>query len=246
MLVIPAVDIRGGFCVRLIQGRKTDETIYSEDPSAMAKKWESEGAAFLHVVDLDGAFEGEPRNLKAIREIMGAVSIPVEVGGGIRTMDAIAKILSLGVERVILGTRAAMDPEFVKEALERFDARRIVAGIDAHNGLVSTEGWTKRTDIDAVSLALQMKDTGVIRVIYTDVQRDGMLTGPNITGTRRLAIESKLKIILSGGISSLDDVRRVARLEADGIEGMIIGKALYEGRLLLTEVIRETGSVTSE
>ena len=246
MIVIPAVDLRGGLCVRLVQGRKEDETIYAEKPYTMANRWEDEGATFLHVVDLDGAFAGKPLNLPAIREIVGTVKIPVEVGGGIRTLEAAAKLLSLGVARVILGTRAATDPDFVKRAVERFGGERVVAGIDARRGFVATEGWTQKTSVDAASLALNLKEAGVMRIIYTDVLRDGMLTGPNFEETRNLARKTKLKVILSGGISRLEDVRQAARLEPDGVEGMIIGKALYEGRLDLRAVIREAGKAGAE
>ncbi len=243
MIIIPAVDIRNGYCVRLEKGKKDRETRYSEHPYKMARKWEKAGAKFLHVVDLDGAFMGEPHNLDAVREIIENVKIPVELGGGMRTMNAITQALSLGIKRVILGTKAANDPDFVKKALDRFGSDHIVMGIDAKNGRLSIEGWTGKTDLKAVDFALRMKDIGIDRVIYTDIDRDGMLEGPNIHQTTKFAHKTGLKVILSGGITTLKDVKKVALLESDGIEGMIIGKSLYEGHIRLKDALWEMGNM---
>ncbi len=239
MIIIPAVDIRNGYCVRLEKGKKDKEKKYSEHPYKMALKWEKAGAKFLHVVDLDGAFTGEPRNLDAVREILENIKIPVELGGGMRTMNSITQALSLGIKRVILGTKAANDPDFVKKALDRFGSDHIVMGIDAKKRKVSIEGWTGKTGLKAVDLALQMKDIGIERVIYTDIDRDGMLVGPNITQTIRFAGKTGLKVILSGGITTVEDVKKVVSHESEGIEGMIIGKSLYEGHIRLKDALWE-------
>ena len=243
MIIIPAVDISNGFCVRLEKGIKKRETRYSEHPYKMALKWEKAGAKFLHVVDLDGAFSGEPRNLKEVRKILEYVKIPLELGGGMRTMTSITQALTLGVQRVILGTKAATDPDFVKKAVNRFGPERILVGIDAIKGQISTEGWTGKTGLKAADFALSMKDIGIERVIYTDIDRDGMLKGPNIQETTRVVHNSGLKVILSGGITSLDDVKRVTLLESEGIEAMIIGKTLYEGQIRLKDALWEVENV---
>jgi phosphoribosylformimino-5-aminoimidazole carboxamide ribotide isomerase len=237
MIIIPAIDLKEGRCVRLLQGRKEDETVYSDDPAAVARRWQDEGATYLHLVDLDGAFEGGSRNLGAITRILEAVAIPVELGGGIRSLDAVSRLLSLGLDRVILGTVAVRQPEVVRAAVERFGPDRIVVGIDAKGGRVAVKGWVETTEVGAVDLALRMKALGVRRVVYTDIATDGMLAGPNVEATGALARTTDLKVIASGGISSLDDLRKVATLEPFGVEGVIVGKALYEGRVGLREAI---------
>ncbi len=238
MLVIPAIDLRNGKCVRLVEGRLENETVYSDDPAEMARKWEGLGAGFLHLVDLDGAFAGEPRNARAVESILKAVSIPAELGGGIRDMERIAFYLDMGVNRVILGTAAISNPGLVREAVDRFGAERIVLGVDARDGMVAIQGWDSTVTKTAVELALEMKELGIERVIYTDIRRDGTLKGPNIESTKELAVKTGLKVIASGGVSGLDDIRAVKELEPFGVDSVITGKALYDGRLDLADALR--------
>lgn len=240
MLVIPAIDLRNGKCVRLVEGKLENETIYSDDPAEMAKKWESLGAKFIHLVDLDGAFAGRPQNLKAIRGILNAISIPAELGGGIRDMDTISSYIDMGMNRVILGTAAINDPKLVEEACTRFGGDRIVLGVDAKNGMVAIHGWDSTVTKTAVELANEMKNLGITRIIYTDISRDGTLKGPNLESTREIAEKSGLKVIASGGISSLADIKAVKELEPYGVDSVITGKALYDGRLDLREALTVT------
>ena len=237
MVIFPAIDIRGGRCVRLVNGDFNKETCFSDNPMQMALKWQSMGAHFLHVVDLDGAREKQPVNLAAIKAILNEVDIPVQVGGGIRTMDSIEKMLGLGVERVILGTVAVHNPELVKKACEAY-GDRIVVGIDAKDGFAEVDGWGTASNMDAVTLAKRMANIGVVNIVYTDIARDGTLAGLNIEATAELARESGAYIIASGGVHSLDDIRALKKHEPEGIEGVIIGKAIYEGRIDLTEAIK--------
>jgi len=241
MQILPAIDLKNGKCVRLLQGKKDRETIYSDDPARMALRWQNEGASYLHLVDLDGAFEGTSRNVEAIRSIVEATDIPAELGGGIRDMGAITRLLSLGLARVILGTAAITEPELVRKAIERFGPQKIVVGIDASKGQVAVKGWEEISEVPALELTLKMKGLGVERIIYTDISKDGMMVGPNIAATKQLAQKSGLKVIASGGISSLEDVQQVAALEPFGIDGMIIGKALYEGAINLKEALTLLG-----
>jgi len=235
MQIIPAIDLKNGKCVRLLQGKKDRETIYSDDPVQMALRWQREGATYLHLIDLDGAFEGQSRNVEAIRSIVEATDVPAELGGGIRTMGTISRLLSLGLDRVILGTVAITEPDLVRRAIERFGPKKIVVGIDAKKGKVAVKGWEETSEVSALELALRMKAFSVERIIYTDISRDGMMTSPNAAATKQLARQSGLKVIASGGISSLGDVQKVADLEPYGVDGMIIGKALYEGAIDLKE-----------
>ncbi|MCK5381090.1 MAG: 1-(5-phosphoribosyl)-5-[(5-phosphoribosylamino)methylideneamino]imidazole-4-carboxamide isomerase [Candidatus Latescibacteria bacterium] len=237
MQILPAIDLKNGKCVRLLQGKKDRETIYSDDPARMALRWQGEGADYLHLVDLDGAFEGTSKNVEAIRSIVEATNIPAELGGGIRDMGAITKLLSLGLDRVILGTVAVTDPDLVRRAIERFGPKKIVVGIDAKNGKVAVKGWEEISEVPALELTRKMKGLGVERIIYTDISKDGMMVGPNTAATKQLAQQSGLKVIASGGVSTLEDVRNVAALEPFGIDGMIIGKALYEGAINLKEAL---------
>ncbi|MBI3353903.1 MAG: 1-(5-phosphoribosyl)-5-[(5-phosphoribosylamino)methylideneamino]imidazole-4-carboxamide isomerase [Nitrospirae bacterium] len=235
MIVIPAIDLKEGKCVRLLQGRMEDATIYSDNPAETAKRWESEGAELLHIVDLDGAFAGGMKNISAIEAIRKAIGIPIEVGGGIRDMDRIEKLLSLGVNRIILGTVAVEKPELVKEACKKYPGR-VVIGIDAKNGFVATKGWVEVTQIKARELALKMQGYGAAGIIYTDISKDGMLTGPNIEATREMAESLNIPVIASGGISSIDDIRRLLAIK--GLWGAITGKAIYSGALDLKEAIK--------
>lgn len=236
MDVIPAVDIKNGKCVRLFQGRMDSETVFSDDPAAMAKRWEDEGAEIIHVVDLDGAIEKSPQNLGSIREIINSVDAHIQVGGGIRNERTIRMFLEMGVKRVIIGTEAIRNPKLVKDACKEFPGQ-IVVGIDARNGWVAIEGWTKTTQIKAVDLAIQFEDSGVAAINFTDIHRDGMQTGPNIEETRRLAEAVNIPVVASGGISSIEDIQNLMPLETVGVVGVIIGRALYSGSLKLKEAI---------
>jgi phosphoribosylformimino-5-aminoimidazole carboxamide ribotide isomerase len=235
MIIYPAVDIQNGQCVRLKQGRAKESTVYYADPYEAAEHWVGEGARWLHVVDLDGAFSGQSRNDGAIRRIV-ALGVPVQVGGGIRDMKRIQTLLDMGVARVILGTAAVENPALVREAVEQYgDA--IAVGIDAKNGMVATRGWREVSAIGALTLARQMKEMGVGTVIYTDIARDGMLTGPNLPAMEEMARSSGLSVIASGGVSSLSDI---IALRETGVSGVIVGKALYAKRLSLREAMDET------
>lgn len=236
MIIIPAVDIKNGKCVRLFQGRMDAETVFSHDPAAMAKRWEDEGAEIIHVVDLDGAVEKSPQNLKSISEILKKVAVPVQVGGGIRNMKTIEMFLELGVKRVIIGTEAIKNPLLVKEACKAFPDR-IIVGIDARNGWVAIEGWTKTTRITAVDLAKGFEDCGVAAINFTDIHRDGMQTGPNIEETRRLAEAISIPVVASGGVSTIEDIKNLLPLQEVGVIGVISGRALYDGTLNLKEAI---------
>ncbi|ACV61666.1 phosphoribosylformimino-5-aminoimidazole carboxamide ribotide isomerase [Desulfofarcimen acetoxidans DSM 771] len=236
MLIIPAIDLREGRCVRLVEGRLDQETIYSDDPVAMALSWQQQGAEYLHVVDLDGAFAGAPKNLAIIKNIIAAVDIPVEVGGGIRNLEAIEELLGSGASRVVLGTVAIRNPELVQEACQKF-GEGIVVGIDAKNGKVAIQGWGITVEKTALELALEMKKLGVQRVLFTDIKRDGTLQGPNLEATGDLARKSGLKVIASGGVSVLEDLKELKKLEADGVDSVIMGKALYAGTIKLKDAL---------
>lgn len=236
MIVFPAIDLRDGKCVRLFKGDFAQETVFSHHPAEMAKKWEAQGAQFLHLVDLDGALAGKPQNLHAIREILSAVKIPAELGGGIRTMETIEEILSLGVARVILGSVAVRDPELVKAACAKYGSQ-VVVGIDAKNGIVAVDGWGVSGDMEAENLAIRMAKAGVKTIIYTDISRDGTLSGVNGEATARLARSSGIGVIASGGVKSLEDIRSLKAYEKDGVEGVIVGKSIYTGSLDLKQAI---------
>ncbi|MEQ8175033.1 MAG: 1-(5-phosphoribosyl)-5-[(5-phosphoribosylamino)methylideneamino]imidazole-4-carboxamide isomerase [Syntrophomonadaceae bacterium] len=239
MIIYPAIDLKEGQCVRLVQGRAEDKTVYSQNPAQVARGFEEQGATFLHVVDLDGAFEGRPANLAAIRAIAGAISIPFQVGGGLRTRENVLTLLQAGANRVIIGTRAVKSPKFIAELIEEFGPERIVLGVDARDGMVATEGWVETSTLKATELGRRMMEIGVINAVYTDVSRDGLLQGPNLDSIREMAIGTGLKIIASGGVSSLENIRQLREMEALGVSGAIIGKALYEGKIILSEALRE-------
>lgn len=232
MQLYPAIDMKGGKCVRLTQGLFDQMKVYSDSPAAMAKLWASQGASFLHVVDLDGALAGHSVNEAAIREITSAVAIPVQLGGGIRSRETLKHMLGLGITRCIIGTKAVERPEFIRELITEFGTEAIVVGVDARDGLVAVEGWEKVSSQPALDLCLQMKDFGVSHIVYTDISRDGTLAGPNVNYTRELTVRTGLNIIASGGVSGMDDL---IMLEAAGIKGAIIGKALYEKRVDLAK-----------
>ncbi len=234
MKIIPAIDLKGGKCVRLLQGRAEDSTVYSDNPAETAKRWASMGAEIIHIVDLDGAFSGTQANLESIKAIRKAVDITLEAGGGIRTAEAVEGLVSLGIDRVILGTIAAKDPEFTKEMSHRFPGR-IIAGIDAKDGKAAIKGWVETTGQDALELARKMEACGAAGIIYTDISKDGMMAGPNIEATRRMAASVSLPVIASGGISSLKDIENL--LTINGLWGAITGKAIYSGSLDLAAAI---------
>ncbi len=240
MLILPAIDIRDGKCVRLTQGDFNKEIVYSENPEDKAAEWENAGAEFLHVVDLDGAREGSPTNIFAIKRILERVTIPIEVGGGIRTLDDMENLIDMGVERIILGSVAAEDPDLVREAAEEF-GEKIVVGIDARDGVVAVHGWNDFGAMRAEELAMSIGDCGISTIIYTDISRDGTLTGINAEHTAEIAEKSGLDVIASGGVASLDDIRKLKEYEQSGIVGAIIGKALYEGVINLADAIKAAG-----
>jgi len=243
MIVIPAIDLKGGQCVRLEQGLMEKDTVYSDDPAAMARHWQDEGGELLHLVDLDGAFAGVPKNRAAIQAIVAAVDIPTELGGGIRDLGTIEAYLELGIDRVILGTVAKENPALVAEACRRFPGR-IVVGIDAKDGLVAVRGWAELTSKPAVELAREMEGLGVTAIIYTDISRDGMMQGPNLEATAALAEAIAIPVIASGGVSSLEDIRNLLRIEASGVAGVITGKAIYNGALNLREAVALTKKIS--
>jgi len=230
ILIFPAIDIKDGKCVRLVQGEPGTEKIYSDDPAKMAILWRGENAKTLHVVDLDGAFEGHLKNLDAIKKIVDAVDIPIQMGGGIRRYEEIEELFKIGVYRVVLGTSAIEDPEFVQRIIEDFGTRKVAVGIDAKNGVVMTQGWKHDSGVDAISLALKMKGLGACRIVYTDIMRDGMLTGPNFDAIKEIAVRTGLKITASGGVSGFKDLIRMQELEKFGVDSVIVGKALYENK----------------
>ncbi len=287
LIIFPAIDLRRGKVVRLRQGDPAAQTTFGDDPAAVARRWADQGAEWLHVVNLDGAFSDANRkkghsearsaeesttsvngapdsslppvaqndsggdspsldlslNLKRLAEIRAATDIPIQFGGGIRTVEDVARALALGAARVVLGTVAVRQPEVVAQAVARFGAERIVVGIDARDGMVATHGWLETSALDALTVARRMSDIGVLRIVFTDIARDGTLAGVNVAATAALARESSLKVIASGGVASLGDIRALAAHAADGIEGVIIGQALYTGAVDLAESCQLLGKV---
>jgi len=235
MLIIPAIDLKDGVCVRLQQGRKEAVTVYSRDPATTAKRWENMGAKVLHVVDLDGAFTGNQQNLNKIMDIRRSVKMTIEVGGGIRNITVVDRLISAGIDRVIIGTAAIEDPSFVMDACSKFPGR-IFIGIDAKDGKVAVKGWEEVSSIDAKELAKRVETVGIAGIIYTDIARDGMLTGPNIPALEDMVRTVKIPVIASGGIATIDDIK--ALLEIKNLWGAITGKAIYSGSLDLKEAIK--------
>ena len=234
MRIYPAIDIKDGKCVRLLQGRFSDVTVYGDSPAEMAQKWESLGGEFIHVVDLDGALKGAGVNADCIREICSRVNVPVQTGGGIRTVEDIESRLNIGVDRVIIGTKAVSDSEFVKRAVDKY-GEKIVIGIDARDGRVAIEGWEKTSDFTAVEFALKMRSLGVKTIVYTDIATDGTLKGPNLAAMTEMVDGTGIDVIASGGVGRLE---HIVSLAATGVEGVIVGRALYTGDVSLTEAIR--------
>jgi phosphoribosylformimino-5-aminoimidazole carboxamide ribotide isomerase len=241
MLILPAIDIRRGKCVRLLQGRADQETVYGDNPLETALNWERLGAPMLHVVDLDGAFEGTPQNASLIESILLNVRVPVQVGGGIRSPGTVERYVGAGAARVVLGTIATHNISLVRELAERFPGK-ISVGIDAKNGLVAVNGWTKGTQIRAADLAREYVDSGIAGVIYTDVARDGMRTGPNVEAVRALAAAVPLAVIASGGVGGIEHIRALAAVGPPALEGVIVGKALYTGDLTLADALAASGA----
>ena len=234
MLLLPAIDLMSGEVVRLRQGKADQKTVYSNDPAAFAKKWEDEGGDYLHVVDLDAAFSGEQRNLEAVRAITGAISMPCELGGGMRSEAAIRRAIEAGVARVIIGTRAAESLDFVRDMAREFGGERIAVGIDAKNRIVSVKGWTEMSTMQALDLARRAEDAGAGTIIYTDIATDGMMQGPNFAEMENMLGALHCQLIASGGVSSAADVQRLGKMP--GLYGCIIGKALYDGAINLREI----------
>lgn len=237
MIVIPAIDLKDGKCVRLAQGDFNRVTVYADDPVAMAGKWQEQGAKRLHLVDLDGSLAGAPKNRTQIRDILRAVSIPVQVGGGIRNRETIEAYLAMGVAYVILGTAALKNEQFVREVCHTYPGR-IILGIDAANGKVAIQGWTENTSASPVSIARRYENEGLAAIIYTDIKRDGVGTGVNIEATKALAQAVDIPVIASGGVAGLEDIIQLMDVEEFGVAGVIVGKALYSGALSLVDALK--------
>lgn len=233
MIIFPAIDILKGKCVRLIQGDYNQEKVYGDSPVAMAKKWEEKGAEYIHIVDLDGAKSGDSINKSVIKEIAENVNIPVQVGGGIRSLDIISFYLNSGVSRVIIGTAAIQDPEFLKEAVHQY-SDKIAVSLDARNGFVATDGWTDTSEVKAIDLVKQLEQIGVKTIVYTDIAKDGMLQGPNLEEQRAINDATSMNVIASGGVTTKEDVNNLQTLD---LYGTIIGKALYDGKLDFETVV---------
>ncbi|MCA6063818.1 1-(5-phosphoribosyl)-5-[(5-phosphoribosylamino)methylideneamino]imidazole-4-carboxamide isomerase [Thalassolituus marinus] len=235
MLVIPAIDLKDGQCVRLRQGRMDDSTVFGDDPVSMAKRWVDAGCRRLHLVDLNGAFAGEPVNGEAVTAIAKAFpGLPIQIGGGIRTLETIEHYIKAGVSYVIIGTKAVKEPEFVKEACKAFPGT-VIVGLDAQDGFVATDGWAEVSEVKAVDLAKQFKDDGVTSIVYTDIARDGMMQGVNVEATLNLAVEGGIPVIASGGVTNIEDIRALSKVAGQGILGAITGRAIYEGTLNVAE-----------
>lgn len=237
MIIYPAIDLKDGQCVRLVQGKAENKTVYSSDPGSMAFSFQEQGAQWLHVVDLDGAFEGQPRNMQAIAQIASRISIPFQVGGGLRKMEDVNRVLEMGASRAIIGTRAVTSPAFIEELLKAFGPDKIVLGLDARDGMVAIEGWVEKSSLKAVDFGRDMHQMGVKTAIFTDVSRDGLLQGPNLESIQAMAEQTGLNIIASGGVSTADNIKKLQALESQGVSGAIIGKALYDGKITIWEAL---------
>lgn len=243
MKIIPAIDLKGGKCVRLRQGLADEVTEYSDDPIAMARHWEEQGGEYLHVVDLDGAFDGLPRHTDVLRRITAAIDIPVEIGGGLRSDADIADVLAAGVDRAILGTRACEHPEELERIAHKFGGEHIAVGIDARDGMVQTKGWVETTKVRAADLARTVAAAGIATIVYTDTARDGMMKGVNIDQMDAICGTVECDVVASGGVSTVEDIRRLSALERPNLIGAIVGKALYDKTVTLAELRRASGSL---
>lgn len=237
MIVMPAIDLKNGKCVRLTQGRADRETVYRDDPAALAREFQEAGAKMIHLVDLDGAFRGESGNLKAIRAVRTAVTIPLEVGGGMRTLEDVDAMLDLGIESVVVGTMAVHHPEILEKALARHSGDRVQLGVDSRDGWVAVAGWAEKTNLGVVEFAAMWRNRGITRVIFTDISRDGMMGGPNLPVIEAFARNARLRVTASGGVSNPEDLAALRSLEPVGVDRAIVGKALYEGAITLAEVV---------
>ena len=237
MIIIPAIDIKNRKCVRLVQGKMDKQTIYSDEPCEVARQWVEKGASLLHVVDLDGAIAKKPVNLDIIAKIVNQVKIPIQLGGGIRNIETADKIFDIGVSKIIIGTEAIKNPEFVKQACKKYP-KKILIGIDAKDGFAATEGWLEKSDITPVEAAKKFENFEIAAIIFTDISKDGMQTGPNLESTRILAESVSTPIIASGGVSDINDIKKLLLLEKNGVTGIITGRALYEKSLDLKEAIK--------
>ncbi len=240
MLIIPAIDLKGGKCVRLLRGDLNAETVYGDDPVAIGWRWVNEGARYLHVVDLDGAVSGQPINGPAIAALCSTLPVPIEVGGGVRSVDRVAELFECGADRVIFGTAALTEPQVVREACRRFPGR-VAVGIDAREGRVAIQGWTETSRVAAVEVARRAQDLGACRVIYTDISRDGTQEGVNAAATRAIAEAVSIPVTASGGVGSVADITALRAAGVPGIDAVIIGRALYTGAVLLPEALRVAG-----
>jgi len=238
MIIYPAIDLKDGQCVRLVQGKKEDKTVYSDTPGQIARSFQEQGAQFLHVVDLDGAFEGGPRNLQAITEIALSTKMPFQVGGGLRTRGDVERLLAIGASRVIIGTRAVENAAFMEDLLKHYGPQKIVLGIDARDGMVAIEGWVEQSGLQALEFGKFMRKMGVETAIFTDISRDGLLQGPNLASIEKMARTTKLKIIASGGVSTVENIKALKKMEGLGVSGAIVGKSLYEGKISLPEALQ--------
>lgn len=240
MLIIPAIDIKDGNVVRLWQGDFDKISVYADKPETVALEWQKQGAKFLHIVDLDGACTGKLQNLPVLKRIVKAIKIPLEVGGGIRSLATIKQLINLGVERIVLGTKVLQDKNFLKEAIVKFRGK-IIVSIDARENKVASDGWLQVGNLNAMDFARELKRLGLQTIIYTDIKRDGTLTGPNFGAIEEMVNDADLKVIASGGVSSLKDLRQLRKLEKKGLVGVVVGKALYENRFTLREAIKVAG-----
>jgi phosphoribosylformimino-5-aminoimidazole carboxamide ribotide isomerase len=236
MIIYPAIDLKGGNCVRLYQGDMNQATIFNNSPASQAKYFEDQGFKFLHLVDLDGAINGNSVNENSIKLILKNISIPVQLGGGIRTMENIEKWLELGISRIIIGTLALKEPEIVKAAAKKFPGK-IIVGIDAKDGMVATHGWVEKSNISVIDLAKNFADAGIAAIIYTDISRDGTMNGVDLEGTKKLAESLSIPVIASGGVASIEDIKNLKKIEKFGVEGAIVGRALYDKKIAVNEML---------
>lgn len=237
MILFPAIDLKNGQCVRLEKGEMGSAKVFNADPAAQAKQFETQGFQWIHIVDLNGAFEGKPVNKQAVESVVKSVKIPLQLGGGIRDLAGIEAWLNAGITRVILGTVALRNPELVKTACKKFP-NKIVVGIDGREGFVAVEGWAEKSTVSVEELALKFEDAGVAAIVYTDIERDGMMQGPNIEATRKLAEKLTTPVIASGGVSSIEDLKKLKAIEKSGIAGVISGRAIYDGQIPIMEALK--------